>query len=114
MANRGERIADGRALNPIRMGMGCGTQRLEGRRGRAAEHALLRSEGGLRNIKGRKHPANRARQQRTVRAVGEWKTRTAGEEEAGARLEVANHRPLRTAGGSAALLGILGVSEGAC
>lgn len=34
--------------------------------------------------------------------------------EAGAGLQAANHRPLRTAGGPAALLGTLGVSVGAC
>lgn len=74
---------DGRILNPIRMGLGCGTQQLGGRKGRAAEHALLRSEGGLRNTKrlggvGGTLPI-RARQQRTGRPVDKWKTRTEGE-----------------------------------
>lgn len=78
------------------------------------EHALLRPEGGPRSTElggvGGNLPI-RARQQRTGGPVGEWKTRTARPEkrqEVGTRLRVANHRPLRTAGGSAALVGTLG------
>ena len=60
----------------------------------------------------------RPHHRRTGGPTGELKTRTAegqGRKRrgAGAELRGANHCPLRTAGGSAALLGTRGVSEGA-
>lgn len=80
------------------------------------------SEGGPRKTKGLGGVEGslpiRARHRRTGGPIGELKTRTADgqgrkSQGPGAGLQVANHRPLRTAGGMAPLLGTRGVSEGA-
>lgn len=96
-----------------------GPARRQGGRGRAVDLTALRYEGGkgLGGVQG--SLPIRPRHQRTGGPTGELKTRTVEgqgrkRQGAGAELQVANHRPLRTAGGSAALLGTRGVSEGAC
>ena len=94
-----------------------GPARRQGGRGRAVDLTALRSEGG-KGLGGVQNSLPiRPRHRRTGGLTGELKTRTAEgqgrkRQGAGAELQGANHRPLRTAGGSAALLGTRGVSEG--
>lgn len=119
LANRGEGVADGRALDPI--GMRLGVARTRGpdtpptppTRGRGEAGGRARHAQGLEEASQSEHDSGGR-----AGSPANWKQglRKASREEAGggAGLEVANHRSLTRAGGPAALLGTLGVSVGAC